>query len=340
MKVFDDFWGILKNIEFVNPELFWLLLLIIPYVAWQIWKRKKMQSAMVITTTQPFEQTGKTLRQRLRYLPQILRTLAFAMFIVAIARPQSSYRNTTIETEGIDIILAMDVSGSMRTMDFSPNRLQACKKIAAEFVENRPNDRFGLVLYSAEAYTQCPLTSDHVTFLNLLQNVNFGLIDEDGTAIGDGLGTAINRLRESQAKSKVIILLTDGVNNAGFMDPLSAAQIAADSLINIKVYTISCGTNGKMSSAQTPYGTVPVKTEIDEALLKEIASLTGGTYFAANNNNKLRQIYKQIDQMEKTTISQDVLKYKNDEFLPFLLLAIGLFILELLCRFVFLRSKP
>ncbi len=338
MKALTDFVGILKDVEFVNPHFFWLLLLIIPYVAWQIWKQHKIQPALTITTTVPFEKARKTFRQRLRWLPVVLRCLAFVFLIVALARPQSAFRNKSVQTEGIDIVITLDVSGSMQMMDFTPNRLEACKVIAAEFVKNRPNDRLGLVLYGAEAYTQCPLTSDHATYLELLEGVKFGIIDDAGTAIGDGLGTAINRLRESKAKSKVIILLTDGVNNAGYLDPISTADMAKS--YGIKVYTISCGTNGKMSQMRTPYGLVPVKTEIDEKLLKEIAAKTDGTYFVANNNRKLRDIYDQIDKMEKTIVNEDILEHKSDEFLPFLLIALALFVAELLSRYVFLRTKP
>lgn len=338
MELFHGFWEIFKDVEFVNPHLFWLLLLIIPYLAWQIWKRRKMQATLIVTTTVPFEKAPKTIRQRLRHLPIVLRVMAFSVLIIALARPQSSFRNKTIQSEGIDIVIALDVSASMRMMDFTPNRLEACKTIAAEFVENRSNDRTGLVLYGAEAYTQCPLTSDHITYLELLQSAEFGMIDDASTAIGDGLGTAVNRLRESKAKSKVIILLTDGVNNSGYLDPISAAEMAKS--YNIKVYTISCGTNGKMSKVKTPYGIVPSKTEIDEALLKKIADKTNGTYFRATNNDKLRDIYTQIDQMEKTIVSEDVLEHKSDEFLPFLVIAIALFLLELICRFTFLRTNP
>ena len=337
MKIFDGFFTLIKEVEFANPHFFWLFLLLIPYIGWQIWKRKKLQTALTVTTIVPFEQAPKTWRQRLRYLPMILRILVFVFVILALARPQSTFRNKNIETEGIDIVIAMDVSGSMQMMDFSPNRLEACKKIAAEFVQGRPNDRIGLVLYAGEAYTQCPLTSDHETFLRLLREAKFGLID-DGTAIGDGLGTALNRLRESKAKSKVIILLTDGVNNTGYLDPHSAANMAKE--LGIKVYTISCGTNGKMSTIKTPYGTMPAKTEIDEKLLQYIAGQTEGTYFVATNNKKLRSIYAQIDKMEKSVVNEDILVHKNDEFLPFLALALICFIVEIVCKYVILRTRP
>lgn len=337
MKIFDGFFALLKELEFTNPHFFWLLLLIIPYVAWQIWRHKKLHTPILVSTTAPFEQAPKTVRQRLRWLPLVLRILTFVFLIIALARPQSTFRNKNVETEGIDIVMALDISGSMQTLDFSPNRLEACKTIAAEFVKGRSHDRIGLVLYAGEAYTQCPLTSDHETFLRLLKDVRFGLID-DGTAIGDGLGTAINRLRESTAKSRVIILLTDGVNNAGYIDPQSAADMAKE--LGIKVYTISCGTNGKMSKIKTPAGTFPIKTEIDEKLLKNIASKTDGTYFVATDNKKLRAIYQEIDKMEKSVVNEDILVHKNDEFLPFLVLALLCFILEILVRYGVLRTRP
>lgn len=338
MKVFDGFFEVVRSMEFANPHLLWLLLLIVPYVVWQIWKRRKMQVPLTVTTTQPFENAPKTLRYRLRHLPLVLRCLALCFLIVALARPQSSYHKSNIKTEGIDIVIALDVSGSMQMMDFTPTRLEACKDIAAQFVDQRPNDRLGLVLYAGEAYTQCPLTIDHTAFKRLLAQAQMGPLD-DGTAIGDGLGTAINRLRESKAKSKVIILLSDGVNNTGYMDPRSTAAMAKE--LGIKVYTISCGTNGKMSKMKIPgYGVQSVKTEIDEALLKFIAEETGGTYFVANNKTKLKQIYDEIDKMEKTIIDEEVIENKGDEFLPFLLIALFLFLFELVARYTFLRTNP
>lgn len=338
MKVFDGFFEVVRSMEFANPHLLWLLLLIVPYVAWQIWKRRKMQVPLTVTTIQPFENAPKTLRYRLRHLPLVLRCLALFFLIVALARPQSSYHKSNIKTEGIDIVIALDVSGSMQMMDFTPTRLEACKDIAAQFVDQRPNDRLGLVLYAGEAYTQCPLTIDHAAFKRLLSKAQMGPLD-DGTAIGDGLGTAINRLRESKAKSKVVILLSDGVNNTGYMDPRSTASMAKE--LGIKVYTISCGTNGKMSKMRIPgYGVQSVKTEIDEALLKFIAQETGGTYFVANNKTKLKQIYDEIDKMEKTIIDEEVIENKGDEFLPFLLIALFLFLFELVARYTFLRTNP
>lgn len=338
MEAFDGFFTMLRNVEFANPHLLWLLLLLIPYVAWQIWQAKKMHTPLTVTTVTPFEEAPRSWRNKLRHLPLVLRCITIALLIVAIARPQSSYHRQRIETEGIDIVMALDVSGSMLMMDFKPTRLEACKSIAAEFVDKRPDDRLGLVLYAGNAYTQCPLTIDHQAFKTLLASAKMGPLD-DGTAIGDGLGTAINRLRESKAKSKVVILLSDGVNNAGFLDPRSTAAMAKE--LGIKVYTISCGTNGKMASMRIPgHGVQQVRTEVDEALLRAIAHETGGKFFVATNKNKLRAIYSEIDKMEKTAINQELIENKGDEFLPFLLLALACFLLELLAKYVFLRTNP
>jgi Ca-activated chloride channel family protein len=224
----------------------------------------------------------------------------------------------------------------MKAMDFRPNRLEACKQVAQEFILGRPTDRIGLVVYAGEAYTQCPVTSDHNTLLGLLQKVRFDII-EDGTAIGDGLGTAINRLRESEAKSKIIILLSDGVNNSGYLDPYSAAEIAKN--MGIKVYTIGVGTMGQ-ALFPTPYGNVMMQTEIDERLLETIARETGGKYFRANNNDKLKSIYTEIDKMEKTILNETIFENKADAFFPFLLIGVILLIFYLLLRYTVFRTYP
>jgi Ca-activated chloride channel family protein len=262
--------------------------------------------------------------------------LAYISFIVALARPQTSFRLNNVEVEGVDIVLALDISGSMKAMDFRPNRLEACKKVAEEFVMGRPTDRIGLVVYAGEAYTQCPVTSDHNTLLGLLQKVKFDVID-DGTAIGDGLGTAINRLRESEAKSKIIILLSDGVNNSGYLDPYSAAEIAKN--MGIKVYTIGVGTNGQ-APYPTPYGTAMINTEIDERLLKTIAEESGGKYFRATNNDKLKAIYTEIDKMEKTILNETIFENKADAFFLFLMTGVILLIVYILLRYTVFRTYP
>jgi len=262
--------------------------------------------------------------------------LAFVFLVVALARPQSAFRQHEVEVEGVDIVLALDISGSMKAMDFKPNRLGVTKKVAAEFIKNRPNDRIGLVVYAGEAFTQCPVTSDHNTLLGLLEKVKFDII-EDGTAIGDGLGTAINRLRDSEAKSKIIILLSDGVNNRGYMDPYSAAEIAKN--MGIKVYTIGAGTTGQ-APYPTPYGNQMMNTEIDEKLLQTIANETGGKYFRATNDNKLKAVYEEIDKMEKTILNEKVYENKADAFFPFLLIGIILLIAYLLLRYTAFRTSP
>lgn len=336
MKYFSGFFQMLKHIEFAQPYWFLLLLALIPMIGWRIWKRRKIQPAMLVTSSLPFESAPKSWKQRFYWLPSALRVLALLFFVIALARPQSAFRRNQVEVEGVDIVLALDVSGSMEAMDFKPNRLGACKKVAAEFIDGRPTDRIGLVVYAGEAYTQCPVTTDHNTLQGLLKRVEFGAV-EDGTAIGDGLGTAINRLRESEAKSKVIILLSDGVNNSGYLDPYSSAEMAKD--FGIRVYTIGCGTNG-----QAPYpggfGTIYAKTEIDEALLKAIADETGGKYFRATNTEKLKAVYAEIDKMEKSRINEVVFENKADEYMPFLLIGLLFFFLELIFRFTIFKTIP
>jgi Ca-activated chloride channel family protein len=336
MHYFFDIFKILKDVHFANPYYFLLLLLIIPMVGWQLWKRRKMQPALHLPTLQPLTRAPRTWKQRLQHLPLIVLMLAYALFVVAMARPQSGFRQQKVNVEVVDIVLALDVSSSMKAMDFQPNRLSACKKVAKEFIEGRLTDRIGLVVYAGEAYTQCPLTTDHQTLLGMIDKVKFDLV-EDGTAIGDGLGTAINRLRESNAKSKIIILLTDGVNNQGYIDPHSAAEMAND--YDIKVYTIGCGTNGT-ALFPTPYGNVPMKSEIDENLLRNIADATGGQYFRATNGEKLKQVYAEIDKMEKTLINETIFEHKADEFLPFVMLGVFFFAIFILLNYWLLRKNP
>jgi Ca-activated chloride channel family protein len=325
----------LKSLEFANAELLWLLLIIPLLTAWYVWKRNRTQAVFSVSTGMPFFGV-KSVKQTFRHLPFVLRMFAIAFVVIALARPQSSISHKQVDVEGIDIVMALDISGSMMAMDFRPNRLDACKNVIKTFIENRPTDRIGLVVYSGEAYTKCPLTTDHQTLLRSLETVKFGIID-DGTAIGDGLGTAINRLRESKAKSRVIILLSDGVNNAGHIDPYSAAEIAAE--FGMRVYTVGCGTIGD-APISTPYGIMYTKVEIDEPLLKTIAQKTGGKYFRAQNKTKLKEVYDEIDKMEKTRITEYHFTNKPDEFFPFLLLASGLFLLEILLRYTVLRVKP
>jgi Ca-activated chloride channel family protein len=330
----------LRNLEFADKGYLWLLAVIPLLIAWYIWKHKRIHADFSVSIGKPFFQTS-SIKSRFRHFPFVIRMLVLSFVIVALARPQSSLSHKKVDVEGIDIVMALDISGSMLAMDFRPSRLDACKKVMKTFIESRPTDRIGLVLYAAEAYTKSPLTTDHTTLLSALESVKFGIIDGDRTAIGDGLGTAINRLRESKAKSKVIVLLTDGDNNAGYIDPRSAAELAKE--FNIRVHTIGCGTIGsapypfKTNIGTTVYQNIPVK--IDEALLKYIAKETGGLYFRATNKDKLSAVYAEIDTMEKTRISETHFTNKSDEFFPFLLCAIALFLFEIGLRYTVLRVR-
>lgn len=325
-----------KGMEFAQPYYFLLFLLLIPIIGWQIWKKHKMQASFTIPTTDPLKKIPKSWKAKWIWLPHLFTVLAFSLFVIAMARPQSSYRLNEIEIEGVDIVITLDVSGSMKAMDFKPNRLEACKKVANEFIDGRPTDRIGLVLYAGEAYTQCPVTSDHQTLQGLLDKTDFDKI-EDGTAIGDGLGTAINRLRESKAKSKIIILLSDGVNNRGYIDPLAAADIAKNQ--KIKVYTIGCGTNGQ-APYPGPFGAVYVETEIDEDLLQNIATTTGGKYFRATSNEKLKAVYKEIDKMEKTILNENIYENKSEAFFPFVLIGIIFLFIGIIFKHFILKTNP
>ncbi|MFC4095618.1 vWA domain-containing protein [Euzebyella saccharophila] len=329
----------LENISFANPELFWLLLLLPLAVLWYFYKRKEQQASLKLPTIKGFTSTG--LLPRLRPLLFILRLLALAAIIVAMARPQTEDISTrTKTTKGIDIVMAIDVSSSMLARDLKPNRLSALKEVAAKFIRERPNDRIGLVAYAGEAYTKTPITSDKSIVLSSLREITYGQLN-DGTAIGMGLATSVNRLKESKASSKVIILLTDGVNNSGFIEPQTAADLATE--FGIKTYTIGLGTNG---NALTPiaynadgsyrYGMRQV--EIDEELLKDIATVTGGQYFRATDNEKLEAIYDEINKLEKTEIEEFKYYKYEEKFRPWVLLAGGLLLLEWILRNTLFRS--
>jgi len=331
-----------EGIEFVNKEFFWLLLLLPFAILWYLLKNKKQTAELKISSLKGFKVTNSIL-PKFKHLLFALRLLALALIITAMARPQTVDVSTkTKTTRGIDIIMAIDVSASMLAKDLSPNRLEALKEVAAEFIKDRPNDRIGLVEYAGESYTRTPITSDKSIILNSLKDIRYNTIIEGGTAIGSGLATAVNRLKDSKAKSKVIILLTDGVNNSGFIDPKIASELAVE--YGIKVYTIGLGTNG---TALAPIGIDPrtgdfeygrVQVDIDEALLKEIADVTGGKYFRATNNEKLEEIYGEINKLEKTDI--DEFKYYNyqEKFRPLVLLAGFLLLLEFLLRATIFRS--
>jgi len=282
----------------------------------------------------------KTLKIKLLHVPFVLRCLAITMVVIALARPQASNSWRTESTEGIDIMLTLDISGTMMAEDLKPNRLEASKAVASEFILSRPNDNIGLVVFAGESFTQCPLTTDHAVLINLFNGVNYGLI-EDGTAIGLGLANAVNRIKDSKARSKVIILLTDGSNNRGDIAPITAAEIAQS--FGIRVYAVGVGSYGKVNiPVQTPMGLQYqlMDSEFDEKSLQNIASMTGGQYFRATDNNKLRSIYQEIDQMEKTKIDVREYNKKNEEFYIFAIVALLLLVAELLLRNTVLKRIP
>ena len=328
------------NIQFAHPDYFYLLILIPAAVIWYIYRHNLVQGDLQIPEISIFAKIRKGPRVIFRHVPFILRVLVFGLLIIVLARPQSTNKWEDETVEGIDIMLALDVSNSMLACDFSPNRIEASKDVANDFVLGRTNDRIGLVLFGGESFTQCPLTSDHAVLLNLLHDVNVGMIEDESTAIGLGLANAVKRLKDSNARSRVVILVTDGQNNAGSIDPLTAAEIART--FGIRVYTIGVGTHG---TAPYPMRNVfgdlvymQVKVDIDEPMLKQIAEMTKGEYFRASSNQKLKEIYSQIDKMEKTKI--DVKKYarKHEEYRRFAIAALILVVLEILLRNTVLRT--
>jgi Ca-activated chloride channel family protein len=326
--------------EFLHPEYLYLLLLLIPLIVWYVIRLSKAQASFKLASTRAFEGVKPDARVYARHLPFLLRTVAIALIIVVIARPQAVDSWEETETKGIDIVLALDVSGSMLSQDLQPDRLQAAKKVAAEFVTDRKNDNIGLVIFAGESFTQCPLTTDHKVLLNLLNEIEFGVI-EDGTAIGLGLANSVNRLKDSESDSRVVILLTDGTNNSGQIAPLTAADLARS--YGIRVYTVGVGTKGMAPTpVQTPYGVrmqnMPV--DIDEKTLTEIAAMTGGQYFRAQDTEGLRQVYDEIDEMERYLISVQNVTRRQELFLPYALTALGLILLELLLRRTWLRAIP
>ena len=329
-----------NGITFANPGFLFLLLVIPVLIAWYFYRYRKNHADIQVSTTDGFEGKGMSLRVMLYHALYALRLLAIVMVILALARPQTSLRRQDVTVEGIDLIIALDISGSMLAMDFKPDRLEASKEVAIEFIDGRPDDRIGLVVFSGESFTQCPLTIDHSVLKNLFRDIKSGMI-EDGTAIGDGLATAVSRLKDSKAVSKVIILLTDGVSNMGSIDPRSAAEIAK--LYGIRIYTIGVGSMGMAPyPVQTPFGmsTQNMEVKIDEPLLQEISGMTDGKYFRATSNAKLREIYQEIDQLEKSKIDVTEFRRKKDEYVPLLLIALALFGLEMLLRYTVLRNIP
>jgi Ca-activated chloride channel family protein len=337
MKFFHD-------ITFAHPGLLWLLLVIPLLVTFYIFKHNDSVADVSIPLPWRVGNIPKTNNYK-NYLRHVLfgfRMLVVSLLIVIIARPQSQLNYKNITSEGIDIIIALDISGSMLSKDFNPNRIEAAKKVAGSFIDSRPADKIGLVIFSSQGFTQCPLTTDHAVVKNLFAQVHTGMI-ADGTAIGEGLATAVARIKDDPAKSKVIILLTDGVNNTGSVPPLTAAEIAK--VFGVRVYTIGVGTTGKAMSpvAQLPDGTLQyalTDVEIDEALLKQIATETGGQYFRATDNESLNKIYKEIDKMEKSKIEEKDYSDHPDEFLPFAIAAAILLALEILLRNTILKTVP
>jgi len=330
-----------SNFEFVNPELFWILKLFPLLLLWFFLKKNQQTAALKISSLKGFD-TSKNWLAKLRPILFVIRLVVLSLIITAMARPRTVDESTRIKTtKGIDIVIAIDVSASMLARDLKPNRLEALKKVASRFIQARPNDRLGLVEYAGESYTKTPLTSDKNIVLSSLKSIKYNTTITGGTAIGMGLATSVNRLKESRAKGKVIILLTDGVNNSGFIDPKIASELAVE--FGIKVYTIGLGSNGM---ALSPIGILPngsfqggnIQVEIDEELLNQIAETTGGKYFRATSNTKLEEIYAEINKLEKTEIEETKYKSYNELFRPLILAAFGLLLFELLLRYTVYKS--
>ncbi|MGD0341008.1 MAG: VWA domain-containing protein [Bacteroidales bacterium] len=324
--------------SFAQPLYLWLLLLIPGIIAYYWLRQQKTSASLQMPDLQQFAKSEETFRNYLRHILFSLKVIAITLLIIVLARPQKTDRFQNSTTEGIDIVLTLDISGSMLSRDFKPDRIEAAKNVATEFISGRPYDRIGLVVFSGESFTQCPLTTDHAVLINLLREIKSGMI-EDGTALGNGLATAVNRIKDSKAKSKVIILLTDGVNNRGEIAPATAADIAKT--FGVRVYTIGVGTMGTAPyPVQTPFGVqyqdMPV--EIDEAILKDIASKTGGKYFRATDNNKLVQVYSEIDKLEKSKIDVRQFQRKEEKFLLPSLIVFILLALEGLTRLTIYKN--
>lgn len=326
-----------RHITFAHPQYFILLLLIPLFIFW-LRRNKNNKPSFTISSLKGLQNSPVSTIQKWAPVLNLLRILSMLFLIIALARPQSSNINETVNSEGLDIVLSMDISGSMLAEDFKPNRIEAAKKVANEFIQNRPTDRIGLVIFSGESFTQCPLTTDQNILREQIKNIRSGLL-EDGTAIGMGLATAVERLRNSKAKSKIIILLTDGVNNAGLIDPITALEIAK--AYKIRVYTIGVGTEGTAPyPAQDPFGNVVMQqmpVQIDEGLMQKISKETGGKYYRAKDNNSLSKVYKDIDQLEKTKIEINSFKRYAELFFPYALFGLICLFLEMMLRFTVFR---
>jgi Ca-activated chloride channel family protein len=326
--------------RFASPDFLWLLLLLPAIIYYLWWRRKRMVVVLQFSSLQIFRNIPRTVREQLRHVPITLRLLAISLFIIALAQPQSVSDKQNISTEGIDIVLELDISGSMLAEDFSPNRIEAAKQVASEFIDGRINDRIGLVVFSAESFTQCPLTTDYPVLKNLLREVKNGMI-ADGTAIGLAIANGVNRLKDSKAKSKVMILLTDGVNNRGEIDPITAARIAAT--YGIRIYTVGVGAQGEAPyPVQTPFGIRRqlIRVDLDEKGLTQVAEMTGGKYFRATDNRKLKAIYKEIDQLERTKIEVTAYKRYSELFSSWLLAGLIAVLLEVGLKSTVLRKNP
>jgi Ca-activated chloride channel homolog len=326
--------------QFANAKLLWLLLALPLLTAWYVWKQQRMTTAIKHSSLRLFNSLPSSWKVHARHLPFALRMLAIAALIVGFARPQTSARGEKVFREGIDITIALDISGSMLAEDFRPNRIEAAKNVAEDFIKGRTNDRIGLVIFAGESFTQCPLTTDYDVLRDLLKKVKTGYL-HDGTAIGEGIANAVNRMKTSKAKSRVMIVLTDGINNMGSIDPATAAEIAAT--FGIRIYTIGVGTRGMAPyPVQTPFGIhyQPMPVEIDEPMLRQVASLTGGEYFRATDNRKLKDIYSKIDQMERTKVEVTEFHRYTELFYQYVLAGLLLLALEFaLSGFVF-RKIP
>jgi Ca-activated chloride channel family protein len=323
-----------------NPWCLLLLLLLIPAIVWYVLKNKRAQAAMSISSTEAFDKMPRTYKSYLHHVVFALRMIVIALVIVVLARPMTTDSWQKSSTEGVDVMLALDISGSMLSRDFSPNRLEAAKRVAAQFIAGREYDNIGLAIFSGEGFTMCPMTTDHAVLLNLMKDVECGML-VDGTAVGDGLATAVNRIKDGPAKSKTIILLTDGTNNAGVVDPITAAEIARS--YGIRVYTIGVGTKGMAQSpVMTPYGiryqSMPV--EIDEDKLRQIASIGDGRYFRATDENVLKEVFAEIDRMEKTKLSVQQFSRREEAYMPWAVAAMLLLLIEIIVRYTLLRNIP
>src|SRR3989344_992182 len=331
-----------NDITFANKELRWLFLVIPVIIVWYIFKKKTLNAELKTSSLSGFDKVKTSYKQYLRHLIIVIRLAVLSMLILVLMRPQSRSSYKDVKTEGIDIVIALDISSSMLAKDFKPNRLEAAKEVATKFIDSRPNDRIGLVIFSGESFTQCPLTSDHDVIKNLFSGIKLGML-ADGTAIGNGLATATTRIKDSKAKSKVVILLTDGVNNQGSVAPMTPAQISK--AFGVRVYTIGLGTTGKALSfagiyPDGSYAYEWAEVVIDEKTKTEIADLTGGKYFRATDNDKLKEVYKEIDRLEKTIFEEKNFTNKSEHFLPFAITAAILLLLEFLLKNTLLKSIP